>query len=181
MLLTVLQAVGLLVVSIVALTVVAGIVTGVIDVVRALRGSEDAGEPSVFSPSEEGPRQVTTTLALLVRFDEGEGVFHPSVQLRTHIEARLAGSIRLELVDGEERVRLALKRQLPGDTLNRELPLPAFAPPPGASVEAVLGWHWDLVLEIGDNEPIRSRQHPAQAGDLNSEGELSGEPVGGLV
>ena len=111
-------------------------------------------------------------LALLVRLDESGGRLAPSVQLRgTGMLAR--PWVRLELVDAEGRLRLAMAKALSGDRCGTEVPLRPFEPPEGATAEEVLGWHWDVVLEDEPGcERARWREHPRAMGRLNAEAEL---------
>jgi hypothetical protein len=152
-----------------------------------------ATHPSAPAPPPEPPQWPPPdwSLSLLVRVDEGEGVIHPSVQVRGAGEER-RGRINLELVDAEGAVRLAVKRSFPTKALNTELPLPAFVPPEGATLEDVLRWRWDITLGNGSGEPLRWQEHPSPTGVLNAEAELdqregasAGQPVtlsrGGLA
>jgi hypothetical protein len=123
-------------------------------------------------PPPEPPRWPPDwRLSLLVRLDEGEGVLHPSVQVRGLGEQR-RGRIRLELVDGDGDVRLAVKRPFPATALNTELPLPSFAPPEGANPAEVLGWRWDITLTIDDEAALHWHEFPSPTGVLNVEAEL---------
>jgi hypothetical protein len=109
-------------------------------------------------------------LTLLVRHDKAEGVLRPSVQV--HCGVQSPGSIRLELADEHERLRLSVCRSFPAEAVARELSFPAFAPPGGASAEEALGWHWDVVLQVGGGEPFRWREHPRPMEGMNAEAEL---------
>ena len=115
-------------------------------------------------------------LSLIVRLDRGEGVFHPSVQIRGEGERRDA-RIRLELIDRLGATRLTVERAFPADALNAELSLRAFTPPDGATPDEVLAWRWDVVLS-GDDGELRWQEHPSAAGQLNHEAELSREELG---
>jgi hypothetical protein len=110
-------------------------------------------------------------LTLLVHHDPVDDVLRPSVQLHGGVVPG-PGSVRLQLADGDERVRLSIARPLPPEATNRQLPFPAFAPPDGASVEEALGWHWDVVIENGEEEPFRWREHPRPTDGVNAEAEL---------
>jgi hypothetical protein len=150
-----------------------GLVQGAVRFVRSRQAPEPVGEPLGW------PADWLITLTLLVRIDEGEGVFRPSVQIRGSGDPR-RGRIRLELVDPDGQVRLTLKRGFPAAALNSELPLPPFAPPAGASIDEVLRWRWDIVLS-GESSELRWRERPAPAGGLNPEAELhreDGAPAG---
>lgn len=119
--------------------------------------------PSILRPRPE--------LTLIVCHDMREGLLRPTVQLRCG-GASNPGSIRLELVDEHERLRLSVARGVHADDVGGELSFPAFEPPAGASVEEALGWHWDVVLTIGGCEPFRWREHPRPMEGINAEGEL---------
>ena len=111
-------------------------------------------------------------LVLLVRRDESAGRLAPSVQLRgTGVLTR--PWIRLELVDRDGRLRLAVTKSLTPFVCGTEFPLRPFEPPEGATVEEVLGWHWDVVIEDEAGcERARWREHPCAVGGLNPEAEL---------
>jgi hypothetical protein len=128
--------------------------------------------PEPPSPPEPLPiLRPRPRLTLLVRYGERTGLLRPSVQVREAREPR-EGSIRLELVDERERVRLSLRRPFPAGAFSGELPLPAFVPPPGTTAEEALSWHWDVIVENCDDEPFRWREHPRSAEGLNAEAEL---------
>jgi hypothetical protein len=110
-------------------------------------------------------------LTLLVSHDVGKGVLRPGVQVRGAGGDR-PGSIRIELIDEDERLRLSVCRPFPADASGRELAFPEFAPPEGATVEEALRWHWDVVLQLGGDEPLRWREHPLPLEGVNAEGEL---------
>jgi hypothetical protein len=141
-----------------------GLIQGAIGFARRRRTPDPVREPPAW------PADWPLTLTLLVRVDEGEGVLHPSVQVRGPSEPR-SGRIRLELVDPDGAVRLTVKRLFPAEALNTELPLPGFAPPDGASVDQVLRWRWDIVLS-GERSELRWRERPVPAEGLNPEAEL---------
>jgi hypothetical protein len=127
---------------------------------------EETGGPPVHRILHSKPE-----LTLLVRHGSDSDVLHPSVQLRGGIGPPTR-SIRLELKDEHERLRVSVSRRFSIAERGRELQLPAFTPPEGASVEEALGWHWDLVLEHGENEPFRWREHPRAVEGTNAEAEL---------
>jgi hypothetical protein len=110
------------------------------------------------------------TLTLFVRRGDSDDALRPSVQMRGG--DAVPGTLRLELVDGEGRLRLRVTRPFPAEARGTELPLPPLAPPPGATVQQMLGWHWDISLDLGDGEPQRWREHPTAIGRLNTEAEL---------
>ena len=132
-------------------------------------------------------RRLATTFVLMVRHDERAGVLHPSVQLGAgtwsrarRLMRRRSGprSIRLQLVDGLGRIRHEVERRFSPEALNRELSLPAFAPPAGASARETLSWHWDVALRDGEGERLRWREHPRPAAELNAEAELTWPSAG---
>jgi hypothetical protein len=94
------------------------------------------------------------------------------VQVRGYGELTMAW-IRLELVDGDGAVRLMRRKRLAKTAIGAELPLPVFEPPEGTSVDEVLGWHWDIVIEDKEGERARWREHPRPAGYVNAEAELA--------
>lgn len=146
------------------------LVEGLLEIVAELRARR-RGPPQTF---EYAPRPILRPrprLTLMVRHDKRHGQLRASVQLRGSA-AGAAGSIRLELKDGDERLRLSVGRPFPAEAAGRELPFPPFAPPSGASLEEALGWHWDVVLEVGGEEPFRWREHPSRIDGVNAEGEL---------
>ena len=125
--------------------------------------------PSELTPTEVPP---SFSLALMVRFDDDSGCFRPSVQVRGYGELTQAW-IRLELVDPSGTVRLIRRRRLARTAIETELPLPPFEPPEGTSIDEVLGWHWDVVIEDKLGERARWREHPHPAAYLNAEAELA--------
>ena len=135
-----------------------------------LIGSRMRDPEQTISPPPQPILRPRPALTLLVRHDASEGVLRPSVQLRG-AEARV-GSIRIELADEHERLRLSVSRPLMPGGAGGELSFPAFEPPSGATVEQALAWHWDVVLQLGDDEPFRWREHPRPMGGMNAEAEL---------
>jgi hypothetical protein len=117
------------------------------------------------------PPPLSWSLTLLVRVDEEERLFRPSVQLRGS-ELPFGARVRLVVVDGTGLARAACERFLPAETLDAEVALPEFPAPEGAAIEDVLGWHWDLVMADWRGERQRWREHPAPVGALNAEAEL---------
>ena len=127
--------------------------------------------PAPVEPADDSSDQPYYALALLVRLDQSSGRLAPSVQLRgTGLLTRPL--IRIELVDPEGRLRLAVTKALTVHTCGTEFPLRPFEPPEGATVQEVLDWHWDVVIDEGGFERARWREHPRAVGRLNAEAEL---------
>lgn len=113
---------------------------------------------------------------LLVRIGEGCEEIHPSVQLRGE-PLRANGTIRLTLVDERGMIRFALSREVPAEVVGAELPLPSFSPPLGATLEDVLSWRWDLVVEPKGRRPVTSSHHLVSAGGIDREAEIGSRPL----
>ena len=117
------------------------------------------------------PPPPSWSLTLLVEVDDDAGLLRPSVQLRGS-SLPFGARLRLQVVDGSGLIRASSERSLPAWAIGAELALPAFTAPEGTTIEELLGWHWDLVLEDSRREHARWREHPAPAGALNAEAEL---------
>lgn len=126
-------------------------------------------EPIEYPPLRLIPRKPTMTL--LVRRSADSDVLQPTVQLRGGVGPP-PDAIRLELVDEDEDLRFCLCRPYKSETLSGDVSLPAFPSPGGASAEEALGWHWDVILENGAEEPYRWREHPHAVQGTNVEAEL---------
>ena len=118
------------------------------------------------------------TAALTVAAEEKGRLLTPRVSL-TGRRRFYGGTLRVELVDECGEVRRTVRRPLMARSLGRELALPSFTVPDGASPDEVLGWPWDIVVESAGSEIVRWTRYLEVTTRLNAEGELelSGPPV----
>ena len=117
------------------------------------------------------------TAALTVAAEERGRLLTPRVRL-TGRRPFDHGTLRVELVDGGGEVRRRVSRPLVEGSLGRELAMPSFTLPTGASPDDVLGWPWDIVVESAGSELVRWTRYLEVSTRLNEEGELelSGPP-----
>ena len=116
------------------------------------------------------PRE-TRSLTLLVDVDDRTGLVRPTVQIRGSDEHE-AARLRLELVDDDGRVHPLVASDLPPGAACSGFALPAVTPPEGATVDDIVRWRWDLVLEDATGERGRWQERLAASGALNPEAEL---------
>lgn len=162
------QVLGTVAVLLVVVVVGAAILEGILAVgLRIIALVDPDLRPPPGAP--ETPSQYSLTL--LVRFDEHDGRFRPSVQVRGSGELTEAW-IRLELVDPDGAVRLIRRKRLARAAIGTELALPAFEPPDWTTPNEVLGWYWDVVIHDKEGERARWREQPRPAERLNAEAEL---------
>lgn len=164
-LLTVLTWMGLIALGLVALVVLLALLEATIEQIAQWRRNRRV-------TSLEGPnRPSLRDLALLVDVDEEAGVLRPSVQVSGG-PVPGGATVRIDLVDEWGTIRLIVGRDFPSRAPGTELPLPAFAPPPGADVGKVLRWRWDVVLLNEGGELGKWQEHPTPMGGVTAEAEI---------
>ena len=113
----------------------------------------------------------TRSLTLLVDVDDRTGLVRPTVQILGSDEHKGA-RLRLELVDDDGLVHPLVASDLPPGAAGSGFALPAVTPPEGATVDDIVRWRWDLVLEDATGERGRWQERLAMSGGLNAEAEL---------
>ena len=115
------------------------------------------------------------SMSLMVEMDEDHSRVCPAVQL--HGSALPSGAeVRIEVVDPRGVARTVSRRPLPASAIGSHVPLPAFSPPEGTSVERVLSATWHVVIEDRTGECVRWMERLTAVGQLNDEAELAAGP-----
>jgi hypothetical protein len=116
-------------------------------------------------------------MALLLEADDERGLLAPRVQLYGRPTPPSA-VLTLEVVDGDGQVQHRQQRNLRGATWGTEQALIPFAPPDGATLADVVGWHWDVTVVDPNGLRGHWRERLRRAPALNVEAELADAPAG---
>jgi Type II secretion system (T2SS), protein E, N-terminal domain len=123
---------------------------------------------------------VSWSATLVVEVDEELRLLTPRVRVQGR-PGFARRTLRVELVDRWGVVRRVARRALEAESLGAEVRMPSFATPDGASVDEVVRWCWDVVVEEDGVELVRWRRYLEVSARLGPEGEIElAGPPGGL-
>jgi HEAT repeat protein len=144
------------------------LVVAVFGAIREARAVRRAGRHIQAGPP-------SWSMSLLVQVDEDHFRVCPAVQL--HGSPLPSGAeVRIEVVDARGLARTVSRRPLPASAIGCHVPLPAFSPPDGMSVERALRATWHVVIEDRTGERVRWTERLTAMGQLNDEAELAAGP-----
>jgi hypothetical protein len=111
------------------------------------------------------------TAALTILVSERGRLLTPLVRVQGR-SSITRGTVRVDLVDEQGRVRRSSRRPLAAQSLGTAVRMPCLKVPDGANASEVVRWPWDVVVEDGGRELVRWRRYLMAEPALNPEAEI---------